>query len=136
MTYAWDMSLETGIESVDAQHRRLFELASDLDLAIEGLACGDDPVGDAVYALTEYCVEHFADEEALMEGSGYPDLEPHREAHRILTARTMKITTRYFNGEEIAPTELAPFVVDWLKNHIEREDKAFAAHFKRVPDES
>lgn len=126
MRYAWDASLLTGVVEIDIQHQRLFELASDLENAVEGMACGDEPVADAVYALTEYCVEHFADEEALMERAGYPELGAHREAHRILTARTMRMATRYFDGEVVAPAELAPFVVDWLVNHIEKDDKRFA----------
>lgn len=123
--FTWNQRLETGNAMVDEQHQRLFELAGVLQSAVDGFDCGDDPLGDAVYELTEYCLQHFADEEALMEGAGYPELGAHRELHRVLTARTTRMSARYFNGEDLKPDELAPFVVDWLTSHILAADQRF-----------
>lgn len=129
--YEWTSDLETGHPDIDAQHSRLFDLAGMLSSAVEGLDCGDGPVDDAIYALSEYCSEHFADEERLMEEASYPDLGAHREMHRILVARTMAMTARYFNGEEVAPAEVAPFVADWLRGHIEAADGRFVDYLRR-----
>ncbi|MDI6713045.1 MAG: bacteriohemerythrin [Anaerosomatales bacterium] len=124
--FAWDVSLETGVEAVDAQHKRLFALARNLSTCSLDESCDEDTVTDAVYALTEYVTEHFADEEALMRERSYPGLGPHKSRHEQLAADTMRFVARFFNGERVAAEELAGFLVEWLATHIERDDKALA----------
>ena len=83
--YKWDSALETGNDAIDDQHRRLFALANGLAEAIascpmtdEGI-CEEDRnlVADAIYGLTDYCIEHFADEQELMASYNYPRLPTH-----------------------------------------------------------
>lgn len=134
MTYfPWDQSLETGYPEIDDQHRGLFNLADKLAVAIATCTLNDDGmceedenvVADAVYGLTDYCVEHFADEEALMKAAGYPSLPVHCSLHEQLTAETLTITARYFNDEGVVPETLAPFITSWLSDHIRRHDMQF-----------
>jgi hemerythrin-like metal-binding protein len=70
-------------------------------------------------------VQHFADEEAPMTAAGFPAAAPHRSLHQHLTSETMTIAARYFNGEDVRPEMLAPFVVRWLTEHIASADKEF-----------
>ncbi|GAV31850.1 bacteriohemerythrin [Coriobacteriaceae bacterium EMTCatB1] len=125
--FARDPALETGVEQVDSQHRRLFALASTLSTCSLDESCDEDTITDAIYSLTEYVTEHFADEEALMSQASYPGLGPHRSRHEQLTADTMRFVARFFNGERVAAEELSEFVAQWLTTHIERDDKVFAA---------
>lgn len=127
--FEWDPSLETGIPEVDEQHRALFALAEDLHAAIE-VHSDPEVVENAVYALSEYVTQHFADEERLMGRTGFPGLEPHQKMHHDLTAETLRIATRYFHGEDVLPEELGPFLTSWLKEHIGQEDKLLAAHIR------
>jgi hemerythrin len=129
--YEWDSALETGVEAIDAQHRGLFALADKLADAVEICEPGDDALADALYGLSDYCVQHFADEEALMAEAGYPEFAPHRALHQTLASRTMGLMTRYFNGEDVKPDEVAPFVVDWLTMHIKEADMRFVTWLGR-----
>lgn len=122
--FEMDPALNTGHELIDEQHHGLFELAGRLELACEGLDCGE-PVDDAIYDLTEYCVEHFSDEEGLMKEAHYPELNVHSQLHAALTEHTMGMAARFFNGDEIEPAEIARFVVEWLRDHIESADRRF-----------
>ena len=70
--FDWDPALETGHEDIDDQHRQLFALANALQEAMERNDADPDVVEDAVYSLTEYVVQHFADEEALMDACATP----------------------------------------------------------------
>jgi hemerythrin len=126
-TYDWDPSLETGNEMIDSQHRGIFELARKLHEACSECTLGGDEIADAVYGLSDYVVEHFADEEALMEAAHYPELSVHRGLHQSLTGKVLSITTRYFQGEDTSPETLAPFLADWLRTHIMEEDRRFIA---------
>lgn len=122
--FDWDAALETGHPEIDDQHRRLFALANSVQDAIG--AEGAD-VGDAVYDLTEYVLEHFSDEQALMEECGYSRIAWHRSLHDDLTAETMRITARYMADGNVTALDLAPFLVRWLREHILAEDVPFVA---------
>ncbi len=126
----WDPSLETGVVDIDDQHRSLFRLASELQAAIESEACDDETIANAVYALTDYVTQHFADEEDLMHETGYPASGPHRAQHELLAGETLRYVSRYFNGDALAACELAPFVMRWLRNHILNTDARFAAWYR------
>ncbi|HEY3317185.1 MAG TPA: hemerythrin family protein [Coriobacteriia bacterium] len=128
MHFPWDPALETGNADMDAQHKRLFVLASQLQAAaIER----DDAelVTDAVYRLTDYVLEHFTDEESLMHACAYPGLNAHCSLHERLTAETMRFTAQLCGGS-VAATALAPFVMEWLRGHIRDEDSRFVAYWR------
>lgn len=126
--FDWDPALETGYEDIDSQHRQLFALANALQEALARDDAGRDVVEDAVYSLTEYVVQHFADEEALMDACAYPHENWHKTLHRDLTAETMRLTARFMNREDVTPEELAPFLVRWLQGHIREEDMRFVEY--------
>lgn len=126
--FPWDPALETGNETIDAQHRKLFELAERLHQACaEHFGC-DDAAIDAVYELSEYCVQHLHDEELLMMESGYPGRALHMALHEHLTARTIQLMARFLNGEDRMPDGVAPFMVDWLTTHIAQADRRFVEY--------
>ncbi len=136
--FPWDPSLETGFPEIDEQHKGLFALADKLAIAIASCALTDEglceedenTVADAVYGLTDYCVEHFADEEALMKSAGYPSLSVHCSLHEQLAAETLAITARFFNDEAVVPETLAPFITSWLSEHIRRHDMQFVTFLR------
>jgi hemerythrin len=126
--FDWDPALETGHEDIDSQHRQLFALANALQEALARDDADPDVVEDAVYSLTEYVVQHFADEEALMDACAYPHENRHKALHRDLTAETMRLTARFMNREDVTPEELALFLVRWLRGHIREEDMRFVEY--------
>lgn len=126
--FDWDPALETGHEDIDSQHRQLFALVNALQEALARDDADPDVVEDAVYSLTEYVVQHFADEEALMDACAYPHEDRHKTLHRDLTAETMRLTARFMNREDVTSEELAPFLVRWLRGHIREEDMRFVEY--------
>lgn len=127
MHFEWTTDLETGNEAIDSQHRSLFVLANELQDAVEAESPDADTVTDCVWRLADYVMQHFADEQELMEASGYPELPVHRSMHDQLTGETMRITARMMNDEPLSAAELAPLVTRWLRDHIGAADKRFAA---------
>ena len=73
-------------------------------------------------------VEHFAGEEEMMASVGYPRLSVHRALHAQLTGETLRIATRYFNGEDLSVGSLASFLTDWLRGHILDADLDFVRY--------
>lgn len=126
--YAWEPALATGQPEIDEQHRGIFALADELAEALDSDRANEETVADCVWRLTDYVVQHFADEEQLMESAGYPELAVHRSLHEHLTAETLRMAARYFNGEELQPATLAPFLAGWLKDHILTVDLRLAGY--------
>lgn len=124
--YAWDPALETGVDVIDDQHRQLFALANALQQTVDDETSDEDTLSDALYGLTDYVTEHFADEETLMRAEGYPALGPHRSLHEHLATEVMRRMAAYFNGDALTAPDVAPLVADWLREHIARQDMAFA----------
>ena len=115
-----------GIEQVDREHQRLFEIAGRVyDSFIAGDKVASANIHREIAELLHYTATHFASEEALMEAAGYPGLEAHKAQHRHLLSRARDMEMRVEIGEEFVPVELNRFVVQWLTEHILVNDKEF-----------
>jgi hemerythrin len=122
----FDTRFQVGIEQVDLEHRKLFEIAGRVhdSLAAEGDAA-IDAARSAVAELLDYTATHFANEEKLMESAGYPELEAHRTLHRNLIVQAREMEMRAEFGERHVPIELNRFIYNWLVDHIMANDKKF-----------
>jgi hemerythrin len=125
----FDSRFIVGIEQVDREHRRLFEIAGRVH---DGLLLADsdaafDSARAAVAELLDYTETHFASEEALMAAAGFPDLAAHQALHRALMAQARDMEMRVELGERQVPVELNRFITRWLIDHIEANDKKFGA---------
>ena len=130
--FVWDSALETGYEALDSQHKRLFDLANGIELAVEQHPGDNEAAIDAVYGLIDYVVEHFQNEEAIMAEYQYPDAGQHKALHVQLGVETMAMAARCMSGETLTPLELAPFVRNWLYDHIRVHDMRLVAFIRRT----
>lgn len=75
MAILWTDDLNTGIDVIDRQHRRIVDYINDLELA---KAKQDrEAVGKVLDELVDYTLSHFAFEESLQEEAGYKYCKPH-----------------------------------------------------------
>lgn len=115
-----------GVEPIDTEHRRLFEILATVHDALLSNDFSAGPIiSKAIAELLEYTNQHFASEEAIMESAGYPALAEHRALHRDLVARLREIEIRAEFEDQYGPAELAAFLYSWLADHILTEDMAF-----------
>lgn len=124
----FDSNCLLGIDAVDRQHRRLFEIAARV---YDNLAGGDGAHAAAARAtaeLLDYTATHFADEEALMVAAGYPGLEEHRREHADLLSKVHDMEMRAAFGERNLPAEMSRFLLTWLVGHIKTSDRKFGEH--------
>lgn len=123
---AWRSELNTGIEAIDNQHRRIVELINQLHAA---QSQGEAVVGEVIEGLVDYTVSHFAFEEALMESAGYPFSRAHKRIHDLFIRRVSDYRTRYERGEDITE-EVKGLLSRWLLSHILNEDENYVAAVK------
>ncbi len=126
----WSSALEVGAAEIDRQHRRLVDIANELNGAMHSGAAVQI-AGRVLNELVDYTVRHFAYEESEMLRSKYPAQEAHKEEHRKLVAEVSAFKQKFDNGTASISVELMGFIRDWLLNHILKVDKALARHLNQ-----
>ncbi len=127
--FAFTDRYKTGIELVDDEHRRLFEIIAETKDVIDSEFLADkyDSIMSLINQLREYTEFHFKDEEVLMEKIGYPGLEVQKRAHAAFVERLVEIDFKDLDNmddnQQEYLLELIQFLVSWLSNHILGEDK-------------
>jgi len=120
----WDNSFRTGDRFVDTQHQELFRMVNDLHDAIV-MGMGKHALTATLENLINYTVEHFEEEECLMNEMHYPGLPRHHLRHKGLTDRVIALAGEFSAGRAVLPITLSQFLTDWLLHHIKEDDVAF-----------
>ena len=121
----------TGIESIDQEHTRLFELAQQThDLLNNDILIDKaDSITHLISELIDYTRTHFSHEEAYMESIQYPRISAHITLHRKFEENLMVFDLDAieddFDEQEEAVQHLLDFLVDWLINHIMKVDMLY-----------
>ena len=128
MALSWHDRYLLGHAELDAQHRKLFEVVNHFDDVIEM----DMPaeLGRIVDDLIAGATEHFRFEEAVMERSGFPDRPGHCRMHKELMGQLQQMRDKMKAGGHLSSKSVARFLVDWLTNHILREDMEFKPYLR------
>jgi hemerythrin len=121
----WTSNLNTGIETIDKQHRMIVEYINQLD---DAKSAGGKPalVAKVIDGLVGYTVSHFNYEERLLEEANYPFLKAHKNVHTIFIKRLNDYQERFKLGEDIAE-ELHMMMFSWLFGHIKHDDMDYVS---------
>lgn len=124
MAILWTDDLNTGIDVIDRQHRRIVDYINDLELA---KAKQDrEAVGKVLDELVDYTLSHFAFEESLQEEAGYKYCKPHKKVHDLFVRRVNDYLERFRLGDDIVD-EIHHMLTSWLINHIRRDDADYVS---------
>jgi methyl-accepting chemotaxis protein/hemerythrin len=126
----WDGSFETGIASIDGQHRKLFDMVNDLHDAMQQKR-SKEAVGQILGRLIEYTGSHFGHEEQAFRSTGYPEEAGHKQEHARLVEQVLALQGKFNNGEAVLTQSVIEFLQDWLTKHIKGTDMRYAPHFKK-----
>jgi len=123
----WQHSLDTGIEEIDNQHKRIVEMINDL---YDAQQKGDTKeIRNVLVDLVDYTQSHFSFEETLMEDAGYRFSRAHKRVHELFIRRVEQYRIRFDAGENIIQ-ELRDTLSRWLFSHIRSEDAAYSETVK------
>ncbi len=134
--FAFTDRFKTGIELVDDEHRRLFEIIKETNdlISTEHLHDKYDKIMDLLAKLKDYTEFHFHDEEALMERIGYPEIEAQKHAHEAFVERLVNIDLGTLdeidNDQQAYLLDLINFLIGWLSNHILGSDKKIGEYIR------
>ena len=123
----WTDDLNTGIEVIDGQHRRIVDYINQLYEA--RLRHDTHLVAEVIDATVDYTLSHFGFEEALMEEAGYPFVRAHTKVHQLFSKRVADLQLRFRAGEDVAE-ELHSLLAKWLFTHIRNDDADYVSAVK------
>ncbi len=116
----------TGIEQIDADHRKLFELMNQvMDLLGSRVQDKYNQVKDVFDELQAYADHHFIREEAHMAAINDPEIEFQKKQHMEFRQKISEMTFRNideFEAQEGALKELMVYLTRWLYQHILSSD--------------
>lgn len=120
----------TGVDIIDMEHRRLFEILADLnELNHEGNTYDRrEAVAEVIEELKDYTVKHFHDEENYMESIQYDGLALQRNLHQAFVDKIESINLDDINeNQQVYIDVLIDFLANWLINHIMKTDQKIPA---------
>ncbi len=124
----WTKELDTGIEVIDSQHRRIVDYINKLYDA--RLKKDIKAINDIIEGTVDYTMSHLSFEEALLEDAGYEFVRPHKKVHELFVRRVSEFQTRSKMGEDISE-DLHNLLARWLFNHINNDDAAYVQSVKK-----
>ena len=134
--FAFTDKFKTGIELVDDEHRRLFEIIKEANDLINAELLHDkyDKIMEILASLKDYTEFHFNDEEELMKRISYPGLEAQKHAHAAFIERLVDIDLNTLdeidNDQQAYLLDLINFLIGWLSNHILASDKKLGEYVR------
>jgi hemerythrin-like metal-binding protein len=135
--FVWDDHFLTGFETVDAQHRHLFDLIDQIGVM---LGTGSPATGEVIEnifrEMAAYAATHFKEEERLMQEAGVPAsyFEQHVKTHQDFVTQIKAMWAQ--RGIMSAPAEtIHGFLAAWLSSHILGDDQAMARYIHHARGE-
>lgn len=130
---SWNDSFETGLPTVDEQHRELVRLTNRLGQMMVGTDGSDLSEIDNVFVqLANYAKFHFAEEEGFMGGAGLPQsyIDGHKIEHRDFVEKVSSLWTNRHKDPERTFAILSAFLQTWICKHILVTDKELARQMR------
>jgi len=115
-----------GIESIDEQHKKLFELADKAYMLLKDAFSLDkyDKIVEIVEELKEYTIFHFKSEEEYMESINYKRLFTQKIEHEKFIKDLDGIDLRHLDqNQDDSLVKMLNFLNEWLTEHILGNDK-------------
>ena len=126
----WSDEYETGIDAIDEDHQKLFKAVNDLHDSY-AIKDGNTHFAELFDILSDYVDYHFAREEEVMRGMGYPQLESHIVSHRELAATVHEYAKIYRSDPQaISRKVILDFLGNWLSKHILGSDMDYVPYVK------
>jgi hemerythrin len=117
-----------GVPEMDEQHTKLFAIAD------RAKRVGDDDfeMNSVIMELVNYANAHLDQEEDFLKKNGLSDFErEHSKKHILFRNKAMEFYDQFREAVDIEEkskllNEIIPFCEEWLKQHINVEDRQYA----------
>ncbi len=133
MALMWTQNLAVGVDLIDQQHKTWFEKADQLfEAGRQGKT--NEYIMKMFDFLDDYTRTHFRDEEKYMLSINYPEYNTQKQLHTAFITKLAELRKEYeSSGTKIsAVINSNQFILDWLVNHISKQDKKIGEFAKNL----
>jgi hemerythrin-like metal-binding protein len=123
---AWSEQQSIHLPEIDAEHRSLHLLASELKRTLARGAPAAE-IHSQVRALLAELEDHFTHEERMMHSARYAMSDWHKSQHDAMRKRAREYAARIQAGNRKAGKELVAFTAQWLRDHMAVADNMMGA---------
>ena len=128
----WKDEYLTGNAQIDREHQTLFEMFNALHVELHTTA-RHDVLKSMLIDINSHTVEHFQNEEALMQSHDYPGYDRHKHVHDNLLKKVSKLIMQFERQADFIPNDhLTEFLHEWLAHHIRGEDRNMIYYFRSM----
>jgi methyl-accepting chemotaxis protein len=129
--YVWDESFATGNETIDSQHKMLFDAINKLIAAMRDKEAGTE-LKSAIDFLSDYTIKHFFEEEQIQKQAEYPDHPNHHKLHEDFKLVVKELSHKLIlNGaSESLIADVQKKIGNWLVAHIKGQDIKLGMYLK------
>ncbi len=124
----WEDKYSVGVEEIDNQHKRMFEVINELLDAINTNST-EESLGHIIESLIQYKKFHFATEEKYFKEFNYDETIEHINKHKEFNDKLNTLKEKYLNYTVEFAFELVDFLEDWLLNHLMVVDQKYIKCF-------
>ncbi|MBK1813452.1 hemerythrin family protein [Clostridium sp. YIM B02505] len=127
---------ETGIDKIDREHRRLFELADECYNLLKDDACDNkyEKVRKVIKELKNYAKFHFSEEEKLMESVKHKQIFTHKLQHDYFIEKIDAIDIDDIeSNQDQYIIDILTFIVAWIRQHILSKDAQYVRDVIKNP---
>lgn len=117
---------KTGIDFIDKEHSRLFELADETYRLLKDNFTADkyDNIMSLINELRNYTKLHFKHEEDYMQQIGYKKIFTQKIEHNAFIEKMNELDFNAIeNDQDTYIIDLLDFLSNWLVHHIVEKDK-------------
>jgi methyl-accepting chemotaxis protein len=125
----WNDSFKIGIDSIDNQHKVLFDLINKL-YTTYGKSKSKSQLKQVLEDLLDYTIYHFGNEEEIFHMIRYEGTEKHLVQHKKFIDKIKAFREEFNAGDISVALDVVHFLQDWLVTHIQRTDRAYVQVFK------
>lgn len=122
----WKKEYAVGVDSIDEQHQRLFEIGNRIYDLLENYILDDkyDKIVVIINELKEYTKYHFHSEEQYMLQNKYPRYFSQKVEHDDFINKIEEVELQDIDeNQEKYIRDLLHFVFNWILEHILQKDK-------------
>ena len=115
-----------GLDHIDKQHEKLFELADKAYMLLKDEFAVDkyDKIVEIINELKEYTIFHFKSEEEYMESINYKGLFSQKLQHEKFINVLQELDFKQIDeNQDESLIKMLDFLNDWLSDHILISDK-------------
>lgn len=122
----WDEKYVLGIEDIDEQHKRLFDIVGEAYALLKNEFYIDkyDKIIELIEELKDYTVFHFDYEEEYMKKIGYKKYFSHIVEHKDFVDKVNGLDLKKIDAnQDEYILSILEFAVEWIDIHIMQKDK-------------